>query len=79
MSRTHAQRLQYWEDLLTKVEDSLIAGVPVIAHTLDGQVISREPTEEWILAIEARIASMRRLTSGGLVASRNVMRRMPRA
>ena len=76
MARTASQRLAFWEELRDSVEDGLAAGVPVIAYTVDGQAVSKEPTEEWLTAIELRIARLRRESGDGLLSARNRLRRI---
>lgn len=75
MARTPAERLAFWSSLLTQVEDSLAAGIPVVSYTVDGQVINREPTEDWITAIELRIARLTQQTAGGITQARNRLQR----
>lgn len=75
MTRSTAERLVFWQTLLDRVEDGLAAGVPVVSYNVDGQVVNREPTEEWITAIELRIIRLQQQSSGGIASARNRLRR----
>lgn len=74
MARSASQRLALFEALRDKVEEGLLCGAPIISTSIDGQVIQKEPTSAWLAELDARIADLRRQSSGGLAASRNVVR-----
>jgi hypothetical protein len=45
-----------------------------VSYSLDGQMVTKEPTSTWLAELDARIADLRRQASGGLSASRNLVR-----
>jgi hypothetical protein len=74
MARSPAERLALFEQLRDKVEGALLTGAPVVSYSLDGQMVTKEPTSTWLAELDARIADLRRQASGGLSASRNLVR-----
>ena len=63
-----------YESIRDKVESALLGGAPVVAYTLDGQMVQKEPTSEWLAELDARIADLRRQASGGIHGARNLVR-----
>jgi len=74
MARSPAERLALFEQLRDKVEGALLSGAPVVSYSLDGQMVTKEPTSTWLAELDARIADLRRQAGSGLAASRNLVR-----
>ena len=74
MARSPAERLALFEQLRDKVEGALLSGAPVVSYSLDGQMVTKEPTSTWLAELDARIADLRRQAGAGLSASRNLVR-----
>ncbi len=74
MARTASDRLALYEQIRDKVEGALLSGSPVVSYSVDGQVVTKEPTSSWLAELDSRIADLRRQTTGGLAAGRNLVR-----
>ena len=74
MARSATERLALYEGIRDKGESALLGGAPVVAYTLDGQMVQKEPTSEWLAELDARIADLRRQASGGIHGARNLVR-----
>ena len=74
MARSAAERLALFESIRDKVEGALASGAPVVSYTVDGQMVQKEATSTWLAELDARIADLRRQASGGMSASRNLVR-----
>jgi hypothetical protein len=74
MARSPAQRLALFESIRDSVESALACGAPVVSYSLDGQVVTKEPTSTWLAELDARIADLRSQTSGGITSRRNYVR-----
>jgi len=74
MARSSSERLALFESLRDRVESALLSGAPVVTYTVDGQTVQKEPTSTWLAELDARIADLRRMSSGGLASGRNFVR-----
>lgn len=74
MARSASQRLALFETIRDKVESALLSGAPVVSYSIDGQTVQKEATSTWLAELDARIAELRRQSSGGIAAGRNLVR-----
>jgi hypothetical protein len=74
MARTASDRLVLFEQIRDKVEGALLSGSPVVSYSVDGQVVTKEPTSSWLSELDSRIADLRKQTTGGLASARNLVR-----
>lgn len=74
MARSPSQRLALFEDLRDRVESALLAGAPIVQYTVDGQVVTKEPTSTWLAELDARISDLRSQAGTGFAGRKNLVR-----
>lgn len=74
MARSASERLTLFENLRDKVESALLAGAPIVSYSVDGQIVTKEPTSSWLAELDARIADLRSQSGTGLAGRKNLVR-----